>query len=362
MRSIDTYTMDELSTIYDYEIEEMLKKYWKTKELSFEGDYVPSPVSNNKFSGLIKNVTLPKSKITLRYPIIDKPLVFKVKTGLEKGRYAFKASLAPREFRIQINQLVLLNVIPKTIKQTHSVFATQDKIAQIYRSIREDWKTDEQIAVGVYVYDKADNCYYLEDIRSKSFTSLSYLDNGEIRIKLDEPIGGIEVDQFYEFNWKISLDNSTRGYHLVADTRQKFKPINPYGLIKKLYDSWDKSDESIADQMKSTMRMISTQLTSSSDGTFLYELLQNANDYPQQKDGKDLPVEVEFHLTKNYLIYRHSGEYFSPRNVAAICKVAAGEKTKKKNAIGYKGIGFKTVFNDHDYVYIKSGPYSFRYD
>lgn len=362
MRSIDTYTMEELSTIYDYEIEEMLKKYWKTKELSFEGDYVPSPVSNNKFSGLIKNVTLPKSKVTLRYPIIDKPLVFKVKTGLEKGRYAFKASLAPREFRSQINQLVLLNVIPKTIKQTHSVFATQDKIAQIYRSIREDWKTDEQIAVGVYVYDKADNCYYLEDIRSKSFTSLSYLDNGEIRIKLDEPIGGIEVDQFYEFNWKISLDNSTRGYHLVADTRQKFKPINPYGLIKKLYDSWDKSDESIADQMKSTMRMISTQLTSSSDGTFLYELLQNANDYPQQKDGKDLPVEVEFHLTKNYLIYRHSGEFFSPRNVAAICKVAAGEKTKKKNAIGYKGIGFKTVFNDHDYVYIKSGPYSFRYD
>lgn len=362
MRRIDTYTMEELSAIYDFEIEEMLKKYWKTEELYFEGDYVPSTVSNNKFAGLIKNVTLPKSKTILRYPIIDKPLVFKIKTNLEKGRYAFKATLAPREFRNQINQLVLLNVITKTVKPSHNVFATQDKIAHIYRSIREDWKTDEQIAVGVYTYDAKDKCYYLEDIRSKSFTSLSYLDNEEIRIKLDEPISDIKIDQFYEFGWKISLDNSERGYHFVVDSRQKFKTINPYGLIKKLYDSWDKSDESIADQMKSTMRMISTQLTSSSDGTFLYELLQNANDYPQQNNGKDLPVEVEFHLTKNYLIYRHSGEYFSPRNVAAICKVAAGEKTKKKNAIGYKGIGFKTVFNDHDYVYIKTGPYSFRYD
>lgn len=362
MRSIDTYTMEELSTIYDFEIEEMLKKYWKTDELYFEGDYVPSTAPNNKFSGLMKNVTLPKSKTILRYPIINKPLVFKIKSNLEKGRYAFKATLAPREFRTQINQLILLNVITKTIKSSHNVFATQEKIAQIYRSIREDWKTDEQIAVGVYTYDKKDKCYYLEDIRSKSFTSLSYLDNGEIRIKLDEPISGIKIDQFYEFGWKINLDNSERGYHFVVDPRQKFKSINPYGLIKKLYDSWDKSDESIADQMKSTMRMISTQLTSSSDGTFLYELLQNANDYPQQEDGQDLPVEVEFHLTQNYLIYRHSGEYFSPRNVAAICKVAAGEKTKKKNAIGYKGIGFKTVFNDHDYVYIKTGPYSFRYD
>lgn len=362
MRSIDTYTMEELSTIYDFEIEEMLKKYWKTNELYFEGDYLPSTTPNNKFSGLMKNVTLPKSKTILRYPIINKPLVFKIKSNFEKGRYSFKATLAPREFRNQISQLMLLNVITKTIKPSHNVFATQDKIAQIYRSIREDWKTDEQIAVGVYTYDKKDKCYYLEDIRSKSFTSLSYLDNGEIRIKLDEPISGIKIDQFYEFGWKISLDNSERGYHLVVDPRQKFKSINPYGLIKKLYDSWDKSDESIADQMKSTMRMISTQLTSSSDGTFLYELLQNANDYPQQKEGTDLPVEVEFHLTNNYLIYRHSGEYFSPRNVAAICKVAAGEKTKKKNAIGYKGIGFKTVFNDHDYVYIKTGPYSFRYD
>ena len=361
-RSIDTYTMDELSTIYDYEIEEMLKAYWGTKELFFEADYVPSTVSNNKFAGLLKNVTLPKSRRTLSYPINGSQLTFKVKVKLEKGRYSFRATLAPRDFRLQINHLVLLNAIPQTIKPTHNIFVSQDKIAKIYKSIREDWKTDEQIAVGVYTFDTSDNSYYLEDIRSKSFTSLSYLDNEEIRIKLDESIKGVEIDQFYEFSWKISIDDSKRGYHLIVDTRQKFKPINPHGLIKKLYDSWDKSDESIADQMKSTMRMISTQLTSSSDGTFLYELLQNANDYPQQKDGKDLPVEVEFHLTKDYLVYRHSGEYFSPRNVAAICKVAAGEKTKKKNAIGYKGIGFKTVFNDHDYVYIKSGDYSFRYD
>ena len=32
------------------------------------------------------------------------------------------------------------------------------------------------------------------------------------------------------------------------------------------------------------------------------------------------------------------------------------------DAIGYKGIGFKTVFLDNDYVYLSTGKYSFRFD
>ena len=109
--------------------------------------------------------------------------------------------------------------------------------------------------------------------------------------------------------------------------------------------------------------MVSTQLTASSDGTFIYELLQNANDYPMEDEsGNPIPVNVEFHITGEYLIYRHSGDFFTPRNIAAISKLAAGEKKAKKNAIGYKGIGFKTIFNGNDYAYLRTGEYSLRFD
>ena len=39
-----------------------------------------------------------------------------------------------------------------------------------------------------------------------------------------------------------------------------------------------------------------------------------------------------------------------------------GEKRKNKETIGYKGIGFKTVFGNNDYVYLKSGDWSLRFD
>ncbi len=37
-------------------------------------------------------------------------------------------------------------------------------------------------------------------------------------------------------------------------------------------------------------------------------------------------------------------------------------KKAKKNAIGYKGIGFKTIFNGNDYAYLRTGEYSLRFD
>ena len=142
-----------------------------------------------------------------------------------------------------------------------------------------------------------------------------------------------------------------------------FKSIEPKQLVNRLHKVWANCDPTISNQMKNTMKMVSTQLTASSDGTFIYELLQNANDYPMEDEsGNPIPVNVEFHITGEYLIYRHSGDFFTPRNIAAISKLAAGEKKAKKNAIGYKGIGFKTVFLDNDYVLLNTGNYTFRFD
>lgn len=91
--------------------------------------------------------------------------------------------------------------------------------------------------------------------------------------------------------------------------------------------------------------------------TFIYELLQNASDYPYDKT-----VDVEIHLTHHYFIFRHTGKAFNGLNVLGLCNVGGGEKSKKKETIGYKGIGFKNVFIENGYVYIKSDQFSFSFD
>ena len=94
--------------------------------------------------------------------------------------------------------------------------------------------------------------------------------------------------------------------------------------------------------------------------------MQNANDYPIEIDEgglkKKLPVDVEFHLTKTSLVFMHNGAPFTEKNVAAICSINDKEKDTNKEAIGYKGIGFKTVFLDNENVYLQTGGYSFRFD
>lgn len=75
-----------------------------------------------------------------------------------------------------------------------------------------------------------------------------------------------------------------------------------------------------------------------------------------------MPVSVKFILTEHYLFLMHSGAPFNLRNIAAICTVNDGEKRENIEAIGYKGMGFKSVFVNNDYVYLNSGGWSLRFD
>ena len=60
-----------------------------------------------------------------------------------------------------------------------------------------------------------------------------------------------------------------------------------------------------AKKIARSLDTLKKQLTQSGKEVFIYELLQNANDYPRRTkiDGKiqPLPVDVEFHITENYL-------------------------------------------------------------
>lgn len=91
---------------------------------------------------------------------------------------------------------------------------------------------------------------------------------------------------------------------------------------------------------------------------FVFELLQNADDMPKDNNG----VNVKLHLLENNILFIHNGLPFNKEDIKAITDI--GNSTKKKNPsqTGYKGIGFKIVFQESENVLIKSGGFSFSFD
>lgn len=251
------------------------------------------------------------------------------------------------------------------VKDIESLYELSE-IGNYYKKLIGDAEISWPVIVGFYEKND-DGSYQISDIRDTLFHEHKYpaLFEGDtdrdIVISLDSPLYTLKTNTYYKFNWKIIKADNNRGYIIDVDRSVPAKRIDPQELTANLHQLWD--DRAHGTAMNSAMETISSELMASSDGTFIYELLQNANDYPV-KDQNDnaIPVEVEFHLTDKCLVCRHSGAPFTPRDVASICHIGYGSKTKNKNAIGYKGIGFKTVFHAHDWVYIKTKHYTFRFD
>lgn len=93
--------------------------------------------------------------------------------------------------------------------------------------------------------------------------------------------------------------------------------------------------------------------------TFIFELLQNADDYPDPKN--DNKVDVVIKISEDYLILSHNGLPFQETNVYALTNIIK-LKAKDRTKTGYKGIGFKSIFKHSNYVLVKSGGFQFRFD
>lgn len=100
---------------------------------------------------------------------------------------------------------------------------------------------------------------------------------------------------------------------------------------------------------------------SSTGLTFLYELLQNAVDHPNKNFNNE--VSVHFEIFENYLLLKHNGALFTENNFRSITGILFGEEDDEHDVrrIGYKGIGFKSVFRHSSNVYVRSGNFSFAF-
>lgn len=237
------------------------------------------------------------------------------------------------------------------------------KVTQAVEKVKTRLKLENDLFIGQFVPQRDKGQYMITDIRNTDFIKIEDKERGVKNLSISFKSDKNYSSFYYKFTWKLrELDPLKFG----IDLSKEITPIRPKDIVYSLYDSIMSYPAGAAKKIVRSLDTLKKQLTQSGKEVFIYELLQNANDYPRHTNinGEDHPllVEVEFHITDNHLIFQHSGDYFNPKNIAAICDINDGEKADNTETIGYKGIGFKTVFLDNDYVLLNSGDFSFRFD
>lgn len=130
-------------------------------------------------------------------------------------------------------------------------------------------------------------------------------------------------------------------------------------LIKKLVDRYLlHTHPDVATTVEQSLIQLSSGIYTE-DERFIFELLQNAVDaFNNQNKILDIKIVIE----GQYIIFMHNGDVFSERDMEGLCDIGNGNKTDDVRKIGYKGIGFKSVFTRSTCVTVKSDNNCFKFD
>ena len=346
--------INKKSDLYNASIEEIQAFF---KSVIFKGQYkeIPPEREDKRFCGKIEHITINGETNDLCPTSIFVPEKFSqfVKPGL-----------------CEFNALPNINVL-KEERHQYKLFITRVKniVQKIVRrdrkaesTFRYNLKLKDDKFVGQFTENK-DGSFTIRDIRRSDFSKL-ILQNGKEQSPiiyhphLFKPKNG----KYYEFSWILNGEKENYVYLFKVDETKSFQEVTPRNLVQRLHDDIMNYPAGAGQKIVKMLDTLKNQLTASGKEIFIYELLQNANDYPQTINDVKQKVDVEFHLTLSSLVFMHSGAVFNEKNIAAICSINDKEKDTNKDAIGYKGIGFKTVFLDNENVYLQTGDYSFRFD
>lgn len=131
-------------------------------------------------------------------------------------------------------------------------------------------------------------------------------------------------------------------------------------LLKKLAERYTlNTNPDVATTVEQGLMQLSSGIYTEEE-RFIFELLQNAVDSYDEMTNETLTIKII--IEGDYLVFMHNGASFSPRDIEGICDIGNGNKAKDTKKIGYKGIGFKSVFMRSTCVTIKTGEYCFMFD
>lgn len=130
-------------------------------------------------------------------------------------------------------------------------------------------------------------------------------------------------------------------------------------LIKKLTDRYVlHTHPDVATTVEQSLIQLSSGIYTE-DERFIFELLQNAVDaFNNQNEILDVKIVID----GQYIVFMHNGDVFSERDMEGLCDIGNGNKTDDIKKIGYKGIGFKSVFMRSTCVTVKSNNSCFKFD
>ena len=367
---------DSFKSWSDDEIIEFLKDYWECDDFIFDCKVSDKPYRTERpenYKGAITNLTL--NGEIVRYPNSNYPIFYnipvKTKANIPSGKCRLRFELESREWRERTGNMFMLRPVPRSfaelnpekVRDFQQRKAESGKSEHTYKEkeLFELWGVSDCNFIGYYRFDADSGYSIVDDIRKSNFARIPYYPNDQSKTPISlhyyGEINGIEQNNYYLFNWKLAGNNPANPYEIYIDFQFQPQPIRPRWFIEQLFNDRYNDKSKNFESSTSFLDTLSKQL-SAKESTFIYELLQNANDYPVE----GVPVDVEFHITDKYLLFMHSGDYFNVRNISGICGINEKEKTANIKTIGYKGIGFKTVFLNNHFVYIKTGDYSFRFE
>lgn len=181
-----------------------------------------------------------------------------------------------------------------------------------------------------------------------------WVEHKENLLKQDFWLFDVKLNEKKDFKnpFQLNLANKVFGNpkNVFLDRIEKEK------LIRKIFIETG-STQRDAKNLSNALKRIAGDLYTETE-RFIFELLQNADDIPNEKGE----VDVKFNLLLENLLFLHNGKPFDSNDVESISSI--GDSTKRKDAekTGYKGIGFKSVFTDAETVLIHSGNFSFSFD
>lgn len=130
-------------------------------------------------------------------------------------------------------------------------------------------------------------------------------------------------------------------------------------LIQKLSERYTKhTNPDVATTVAQSLIQLSSGIYTEEE-RFVFELLQNAVDAFNYVNTE---LKIKIILWNNYLVFLHNGEQFSDRDIEGLCDIGNGNKISDTKKIGYKGIGFKSVFMCSTCVIVQTGTNIFKFD
>lgn len=262
------------------------------------------------------------------------------------------------------NSLSGLNNLKKKISKSEN--------DDLINELKELWKITETSLIGkVVVNRKKEGKFLFVNVETTNGKRVKYPNNEDVVLTVPKNLE-VKPNRKYKFSFNISkLKQRTQfkqPHLIIIDHLQNLEMVKDEfysvkgksfinNLIKKEEATYLRSS-SIAGKLSRSLDSLLNEINKKPD-TFVFELIQNADDYPNaNKDN----TEVNFTITKDHLVFSHNGVEFSKENVIAISDIGSDDKKNKEDKIGFKGMGFKSIFKFSNHVWIKSGIFSFKFD